>query len=314
MQSFKLASLFVLLIWAGSFIHGFATSSIARRGVQVFLCGYSWVQLAQSISPKSTVMELSANSTVSVDDILLYGMHAPCPESAGFRGKIVYFNGEPYSSPMVPNAYYLGPSIESSVRQFQLYLVSVASLQIAGSFDAFKTRPLGTGRHFLIHISSRCIRHRQVAFDAFSNVSKVAAAGECHGEWTQNYEQITGPGLWFEAHKLYRDYKFGLVMENTDRPGYVSEKILTAFLGGTVPIYYGTQEVLKIFNPRAFVYMNASVEEAIIQVKYLLQNRSAYEVMRREPILAPGAYETYFSFSGALSERLRSFLDIAVYK
>ena len=33
-------------------------------------------------------------------------------------------------------------------------------------------------------------------------------------------------------------------MENTYKKGYISEKILNAFIGGTVPIYYGHEDVL----------------------------------------------------------------------
>jgi hypothetical protein len=43
-------------------------------------------------------------------------------------------------------------------------------------------------------------------------------------------------------------------MENHALPGYISEKLLFAFLGGCLPIYYGTREVFDVFNADAFVF------------------------------------------------------------
>ncbi|EED90150.1 THAPSDRAFT_269403, partial [Thalassiosira pseudonana CCMP1335] len=54
--------------------------------------------------------------------------------------------------------------------------------------------------------------------------------------------------------ELFSHYRYALVMENTEVEGYVSEKILDAFLSGTVPIYFGSRFVFNVFNPRAFIY------------------------------------------------------------
>ena len=40
-------------------------------------------------------------------------------------------------------------------------------------------------------------------------------------------------------------------------PGYVTEKIVNAFLAGSIPIYWGSRAVLEIFNPESFIYANA---------------------------------------------------------
>ena len=85
-------------------------------------------------------------------------------------------------------------------------------------------------------------------------------------------------------------------MENTHQSGYVTEKILTAFVGGTVPIYYGTEEVFNIFNKKAMIYYNSSnPNECLEHVKRVHENSTAYEEILRQPILAEGAYDLYFS-------------------
>ena len=44
------------------------------------------------------------------------------------------------------------------------------------------------------------------------------------------------------------------VGENSNVAGYVTEKIANAFMGSTVPIYYGTRDIFKLFNKDAFIY------------------------------------------------------------
>ncbi len=56
--------------------------------------------------------------------------------------------------------------------------------------------------------------------------------------------------------QVFSRYRYALVMENSDSPGYVSEKILHAFLAGAVPIYYGSSYVFNIFNSKAFVFFD----------------------------------------------------------
>lgn len=52
----------------------------------------------------------------------------------------------------------------------------------------------------------------------------------------------------------FRNFAFNVAMENSVRPGYVTEKIGHAFASGSVPIYWGdTETVNDFFNPDAFL-------------------------------------------------------------
>ena len=69
-----------------------------------------------------------------------------------------------------------------------------------------------------------------------------------------------------------------------------------AFLAGTVPVYYGTEEVFDIFNHKAFIYYDVdNPSEAIAKIKHLEENPDEYDKMLNEPILKDGSYEKYFS-------------------
>jgi hypothetical protein len=56
-----------------------------------------------------------------------------------------------------------------------------------------------------------------------------------------------------DAVEIHRPYQFSLAFENDDRPGWVTEKIINAFLAGCIPIYRGTSDVTDYFNPNAFI-------------------------------------------------------------
>jgi hypothetical protein len=99
----------------------------------------------------------------------------------------------------------------------------------------------------------------------------------------------------------------------------LTEKILNAFLGGCIPIYYGTEEIFGIFNADAFVYYDVeNPQPAIDRVKYLESNRTAYyEILKNEPILAKaeGTIDKYFSLvdgvgEGSLKRKIRELASM----
>ena len=109
-------------------------------------------------------------------------------------------------------------------------------------------------------------------------------------------------------------------MENESYHGYVTEKILNAFLGGCIPIYFGTEQIFDIFNRKAFIYYNISEPNpALERIRYLENNRTAYDqVLGDEPILANGSLtiDQFFSFAddvgnGTLKRRIRDMLGMS---
>ena len=60
-------------------------------------------------------------------------------------------------------------------------------------------------------------------------------------KWTAfpNYHGIAG-----DKQKTLQEYNFVLAFENSDLPGYITEKIIDAFKSGSVPLYWGGGELL----------------------------------------------------------------------
>eukprot|EP00434_Breviolum_minutum_P003115 symbB.v1.2.002741.t2/scaffold146.1/size298692/22 len=121
---------------------------------------------------------------------------------------------------------------------------------------------------FLAYMAYACVDHRELLFDllvqraASAGIEAPVALSRCTGFRSRHRRQLRnhtrGVAMSFldEAIELLRPYKFALVFENKLVPGYVTEKIVNAFLAGCIPIYWGSRSVLEIFNPEAFIYAN----------------------------------------------------------
>ena len=56
------------------------------------------------------------------------------------------------------------------------------------------------------------------------------------------------------------NYNFTIAFENSDYPGYITEKIIHAFIAGTIPLYWGGGEYLKDTIP-ADCFINCKNKE-----------------------------------------------------
>ena len=184
-------------------------------------------------------------------------------------------------------------------------------------------KPRGTKQHFLIYGQANCVGYREEAFDRLSLIAPAHIGGKCKGKTPVGPNKTivsTGVQLrnWWDNTKVYKNYRFCLVMEHARSDGYITEKILMAYVGGCIPIYYGTTEIFDLFNKDSFVFYNITdPQPALDRVAYLERNRSAYEDMINEPILANGnkTVEDYFSFSddvrnGELKAKIREILGV----
>ena len=171
-------------------------------------------------------------------------------------------------------------------------------------------------------MQSHCVSYRQQAALELASVLDIdVPKGKCsvnHG----NVNHVDIETLysvkhmdWMDNWKVFENYKYCLVMENSKVLGYVTEKILQAFLGGCLPIYWGTEEVFEIFNERAFLYYEPGI--TIKEISYLELNSTAYKERASAPILAHGNTTVWKYLSlqdriggGILKKRIRTMLGI----
>lgn len=314
------------------------SSSIPRdrdKPFQVYLCGYNTLigglphSHAKGLFPDAlsvSDLDLRALRNHTDQDVVISTVAGPCviPRTRRrrelpniFKGTIIYLNGEPY--PTYPldrdGVFSVGHEADSpsTIRAYfgAMYLTAMTNESWNQIFDPAQ-RPKGTAEHFLIYANSNCIEFRDEAFERLARIGTVNRGGACGGsEYTKASEMMHRS--WDDNVRHFRPYRFALVMENSKIDGYITEKIINAFLAGTVPIWYGTREVFRVFNHKAFVYYDpVYAQTALDKVAYLESNRTAYEDMLQQSILADGVrtQEKYFSFrddiaSGLLKRRIR---------
>lgn len=79
-------------------------------------------------------------------------------------------------------------------------------------------------------------------------------------------------------------HKFTIAMENSQAPGYTTEKITDAFAAKCIPIYWGDPKITEEFNPKAFINCNGlTIKEAVAKVKEVDNNDALYKSMLQEP-------------------------------
>ena len=93
---------------------------------------------------------------------------------------------------------------------------------------------------------------------------------------------------WYDPRLVdkIRPYKFMIAFENECRENYNTEKILNAWLGNAIPIYFGDPNIEEFYNERAFINVNKlGIDKAIEKIKDLDENDDLYNEMFEEALI-----------------------------
>jgi len=107
------------------------------------------------------------------------------------------------------------------------------------------------------------------------------------------YIRVDGYGNMFNRplrkskFDLLKDYKFSLCPENSIYDGYVTEKLIDAYAGGTVPIYNGDLSVGAELNDDAFFnyQWDMRMDWLIEHLSEVNENIYTYKAMYEQPLL-----------------------------
>ena len=97
--------------------------------------------------------------------------------------------------------------------------------------------------------------------------------------------------------------KFNLCFESYTHPGYVTEKILHAFLAGTVPIYWGSPTVEADFNPKALINAHnfKDFDELVKYVERVDKHDDYYRWIVEQPKFTEGVLPPYMLYNNFLN-------------
>ena len=112
-------------------------------------------------------------------------------------------------------------------------------------------------REFLIgYCCSNNVEIREQIFSKFVEkvgIKNCASFGTCCGNYEETKKVCGGDYQGDSLIHCYGKCKFILALENTQIDGYVTEKIINAFYSGSIPIYWGSNNINDLFNKEAFI-------------------------------------------------------------
>ena len=127
---------------------------------------------------------------------------------------------------------------------------------------------------------------RNDAFHSLSTYKKVDSAGRLFNNVGSDiFAGLGGGGGELKKHEFLKDYKFCLCYENEQGEGYVTEKILHAKAAGCIPIYWGSSDVVKDFDPRGFIHIT-DPSELVAKVKEIDEDDEKWFQMASIPALS----------------------------
>jgi len=149
-------------------------------------------------------------------------------------------------------------------------------------------RRLNKKSKFCAFVTSNGWEDRHIRNRFMKQLSNTYSKVDSCGKYKNNigYE---APRNHVDYMKFLNNYRFNICFENKNQINYVTEKLLYAWMGGSIPIYWGSPQVLEWFNPNAFLYLESDTPEAfnklINKIKLIDTNPELYEQIHSEPLL-----------------------------
>lgn len=131
------------------------------------------------------------------------------------------------------------------------------------------------------------------------------------GSYMKNSKSIEA--LKVSKSEYMKKFFFNLCPENSQSPGYITEKIFQAAFSKCIPIYWGEEFYdIDIFNKKRLILIEdepGSMEEMADQVKKLLSNKTALMEFWTQPIFSPDAAEKILKYKNAINSIARLALE-----
>lgn len=124
--------------------------------------------------------------------------------------------------------------------------------------------------------------YREKIFEELNQRKYVASGGRCKNNLPDRVPVK-------DKISFLAKYKFNLAIENSNTSGYVTEKIVQAWVAGCIPVYWGSAGTIqREFNKEAFVDCSdfASISDVADYLLKLENDRNALETMLKAPALS----------------------------
>lgn len=112
--------------------------------------------------------------------------------------------------------------------------------------------------------------------DALNTIAPVKAAGRLYHNDDRLWQVYDNKKI-----EYLKRFRFSICPENSNAPGYVTEKLFEAFLAGTIPVYWGdnNQPELQSVNQNAVIFWTPKGDnsKALSLIRQLQENPKLYD-------------------------------------
>ena len=131
---------------------------------------------------------------------------------------------------------------------------------------------------------------------------------DCGGDFMHNNDDLK---LKYndDKFKYLKSYKFNLCPENSNYPGYCTEKVFEAIKCGCIPIYWGSDNNPEpnVLNHDAIFFLNShgNNEQTLKEISLLLENEKIYLEFNHQKRFTEQAPDVIFDFFVTLEQKLK---------
>ena len=303
-----------------------------------------WVYLLQNIFPELNIPRTEPwKYKQTSDKSIIVSANLDCGKIKGHRNggmyyeltsgnktPIIFYTGEPYdvhvNSSTGKHKYLIISSlkhqIEDNVFHIPFAFMWYTHFYLNKYLHKFRDTPI-LGTYFLGYCATRKTNTRTEFMTKITNNNNNNKNIICYGV-DNNYTCIKKiinrtPAPNFLLVKEYSTCNFVLTFENCEKQGYITEKIICAFISGAIPIYLGDHNYAKeLFNPKAFICVR-DFDSFDCCIEYIVNmNDQDILSMKKEPMFTDNIVPDIFKvddFSdntiyGKLKKHRRAWYDL----
>jgi hypothetical protein len=161
-------------------------------------------------------------------------------------------------------------------------------------------------------VSNPICQIRNDAFQLLHSYKPVSSGGAYQNNiGGQLHLKYPGGGCGdISKHHFFAEHQFTLSFENSQSPGYVTEKLLHAKMAGCLPLYWGSHET--DFDPHSFINLShMGAPSRIIEiVKHLETNPKMCAKIAATPLLDEQRKQTSLAMISVMAQRLMQLIQL----
>jgi len=136
---------------------------------------------------------------------------------------------------------------------------------------------------------------RAQIMDELAKIASVSSGGRIHNN-TDKLNTLYANN----KYEFIRQYKFNICPENSDAPGYVTEKLFHAIEAGCIPVYWGANNKPEpeILNQNALICWNenGNNQVAVDLIESIYESEALYREFVTQPRLNVGAEDVIWDY------------------